>query len=195
MPSASLARSKQSKNTPLVRTPISADDSATGDRVTVVDPRHPLFGQTFRLIAMTPWRRTETCCVVWLQNDGIERLIPLSATDRALEPVSIFPTVIDTRSIARLACAFAGILTAEVVKEDDKRKTTVQLRRQPDATDPKQLAKRLWPLLSPAQQQEVCRVIVRVCCQVANDAMRAGPVDLAPVQPASSQTAGAVSNE
>ena len=56
--------------------------------ITVLDPRHPLCGQTFPLVAMTYDARFGRCCVVWLRPYE-ERLIPLQATHLAFDPNDI----------------------------------------------------------------------------------------------------------
>jgi hypothetical protein len=77
--------------------------------VRVVDPRHPLFGRAFRLIAITTWRQTETRCVIWLQDDGVERVIPLSVTDRSPDPPVIFPSALNMASVQRLLDCFQSL--------------------------------------------------------------------------------------
>lgn len=92
----------------LNNTTISEDGSAE-ETVRVIDPRHPLFGQTFRLIAITTWRQTETRCVIWLQDDGMERHIPLSVTDRSPNPPVIFPSALNMASLERLLECFQSL--------------------------------------------------------------------------------------
>lgn len=72
----------------------------------VIDPRHPLFGQTCRLVAITAGRHTETQCVIWLHDDGLERHIPLAVTDRAPDLPVIFPAVLSLVSLQRLVECF-----------------------------------------------------------------------------------------
>ena len=103
-PNACGVESKSSLN----NTTISKTGSAE-ETVRVVDPRHPLFGQTFRLIAITTWRQTETRCVIWLQDDGVERHIPLSVTDRSPDPPVIFPSTLNMASLGRLVECFHSL--------------------------------------------------------------------------------------
>jgi hypothetical protein len=77
--------------------------------VRVIDPRHPLFGQTFRLMAITTWRQTETQCVIWLQDDGLARHIPLAVTNRAPDPPVIFPVMLNLVSLQRLCECFQAV--------------------------------------------------------------------------------------
>src|SRR5258708_35392120 len=93
------------------------------ETVAVVDPRHPLFGGRFRLVAIQPWRRTEQYCVIWLQPDGVERLIPLSVTDRAPTPPAIFPSAVNLTGLERLVKLFEQVthgrnLPAEVPADE-----------------------------------------------------------------------------
>lgn len=83
--------------------------------VTVVDPRHPLFGQTFPLLHIKNKQGLIPCCLVRLA-EGAERLIPISATDLANEPPTTFPLPIDISSLHELTQAFLRIC-AQIEKE------------------------------------------------------------------------------
>jgi hypothetical protein len=83
--------------------------------VTVVDPRHPLFDQTFPLLHIKNKQELVPCCVVHLA-EGAERLIPIGVTDLATAPPVIFPIPIDISSLHNLTQAFMRII-AQIEKE------------------------------------------------------------------------------
>jgi hypothetical protein len=85
--------------------------------VTVTDPRHPLYGQTFHLSHIANKQYLGRCCVVWPQ-EGIERNIPVEATDRSTEPFTIFPLPLDLSSLRQLLVAFEGIKSQEKLMEE-----------------------------------------------------------------------------
>ena len=85
--------------------------------VTVTDPRHPLCGRRFRLSHITNKQYLGSCCVVWL-HEGIERHIPLEATDRSAEPIAIFPLPLGLSSVRQLLVAFERIESQEELMEE-----------------------------------------------------------------------------
>ena len=80
------------------------------ETITVVDPRHPLYGQTLRLIQFTKNAHHGPSCVVWLEN-GTERLIPIAATDRSPQPPTIYPQPLNLAAAESLVRAYARIRT------------------------------------------------------------------------------------
>ncbi len=88
--------------------------------ITVVDPRHALYGQSFKLLGTTKQFGREASCVVWLQTDGFERRIPISATSRALEPPEIWPIRLNIKSVLQLLATADkyGLLAAEVIANE-----------------------------------------------------------------------------
>jgi hypothetical protein len=69
--------------------------------VTVVDPRHPLFGRTFPLLNITNMPHAGRCCIVRYLGT-LERAIPLQVTDRSPEPVEISPSPLIFASVRQL---------------------------------------------------------------------------------------------
>src|SRR5262249_10632721 len=59
--------------------------------ITVLDPRHPLCGQTLPLVAITYHTQLGRCCVVWLRPH-VERLVPVQATNLAFDPTDMSPS-------------------------------------------------------------------------------------------------------
>jgi hypothetical protein len=87
--------------------------------VTVVDPRHPLFNQTFPLIEVTNHLAIGQCCRIWL-SCGAERLVPLAATDRAAGPTTIFPLPLDAVSLQQLLQTYGRIMTQQMEAREDE---------------------------------------------------------------------------
>jgi hypothetical protein len=83
--------------------------------VTVVDPRHPLFGQSFPLLHLKNKQELIPCCLVRL-TEGAERLLPISASDLETSPPTIFPLPIDISSLHNLTQVFMRII-AQIEKE------------------------------------------------------------------------------
>lgn len=88
-------------------TPIQTTFSAT-ETVTIVDPRHPLYGRTFPLIDIANRSHIGQACVIQLRDD-LERTVPLAVTDRASESVAIFPLSLNLSSVRQLLRAFRRI--------------------------------------------------------------------------------------
>lgn len=76
--------------------------------VTVVDPRHPLYDQTFPLLHIRNKQELVRCCLVQL-TENVERLIPIQVTDLALSVPDIFPVPLDISSLHSLTDTFAHI--------------------------------------------------------------------------------------
>src|SRR3954463_7895521 len=85
-------------------TPVDAA-SAGDELVTIVDPRHALFGQTLLLleVASKPYRGR--CCVVQLR-EGFCCHVPLSATSRSVEPPAVFPVPLDLPALEQLLTVY-----------------------------------------------------------------------------------------
>lgn len=71
------------------------------ETITVIDPRHPLFGRTFLLINIIHKPRLGSFCVI-RYLDTLERSIPLEATDRSLDPPEISASSINLASVRQL---------------------------------------------------------------------------------------------
>jgi hypothetical protein len=83
----------------------------TGDvdeSVTVIDPRHPLYGQSFRLVGITTKQYLGRCCVV-LDHASRERNLPLAVTDRSPDPLVMAPLPVDVATIEHLIHVFAQL--------------------------------------------------------------------------------------
>ena len=70
------------------------NDITLPETVTVVDPRHPLYDQTFPLLQLTNAQNLIRCCVVQLAP-SVDRLIPINATNLAPAPPLVFPSPVD----------------------------------------------------------------------------------------------------
>jgi hypothetical protein len=68
--------------------------------VTIVDPRHPLYGNTFPLLKVISSKSKQTCLVEI--ESGLNRHIPLEVTDRCSTPARINQVPIDIESLTKL---------------------------------------------------------------------------------------------
>ncbi len=91
---------------------------AVPDTVTVVDPRHPLFNQTFPVFHIKNKQEMVPCCQVRLP-EGVERLLPIAVTDLADEPPVVFPVPLGLSSLQALAQAFLRIQAQLGVEGND----------------------------------------------------------------------------
>ena len=87
--------------------------------VTVVDPRHPLYDQTFPLIHIQNKQELVRSCLVLLTED-VERLIPLAVTDLGLAPPDVFPVPLDICSLQNLTETFSRIAGQLEREEEDE---------------------------------------------------------------------------
>src|SRR4029453_5112040 len=76
--------------------------------ITVLDPRHPLCGQTLPLVALTDHAQLGRCCVVWLRP-YVERLIPVQATNLAFDPTDLSPSPLSLAAVEQLLRVFHDI--------------------------------------------------------------------------------------
>lgn len=74
-----------------------------------MDPRHPLYGQTFPLLHIKNKQEMVRSCLVQLAED-VERLIPIQVTDLAMAAPDTFPVPLDISSLHRLTETFARIV-------------------------------------------------------------------------------------
>jgi hypothetical protein len=91
--------------------------------VIVIDPRHPLYDQTFPLLHLTNARNLIRCCVVQLPPD-VERLIPITATNLASASPLVFSSPIDLSSLQRLITTFRRIQAIRAEEQLDEQSTT-----------------------------------------------------------------------
>src|SRR5215813_13853284 len=76
--------------------------------ITVLDPRHPLCGQTLPLVTFTHHAQLGRCCVVWLRP-YVERLIPVHATYLAFDPTDLSPSPLSLAAVEQLLRVFHDI--------------------------------------------------------------------------------------
>ena len=81
---------------------------SSDDYVTVIDPRHPLCNQTFRLLGITTKQYLGRCCVV-LDHALRERNIPLVVTDHWPDPLVITSSPLTVATIEHLIHVFSHI--------------------------------------------------------------------------------------
>lgn len=95
------------------------NDISLPETVTVVDPRHPLYDQTFLLLHLTNAQNLIRCCVVQL-TPHVDRLIPITATSLAPTSPVVFPSPVDLSSLQRLVTTFRSILAARAAEGRDE---------------------------------------------------------------------------
>ena len=97
----------------------------------VIDPRHPLCGQSFRLLGITTKQYLGRCCVV-LDQASRERNIPLTVTDRSPDPLVIAPYPLTVATIEHLIHVFSHIQPQPAMDrgEADGRDTPRERREQ-----------------------------------------------------------------
>ncbi|MBA3617595.1 MAG: hypothetical protein H0W52_16000 [Rubrobacteraceae bacterium] len=100
------------------------------EEVEIVDPTHPLHGKTLPLVGITTRQRLGRVAVVWLYP-GVERCVPLSATDLAeIPPASPSPSRLSVASLERLLAVVASLPQTDAEDADDGARTGL-------GTDPK----------------------------------------------------------
>ena len=93
------------------------------DEVEIVDPTHPLHGKTLPLVSITTRQRLGRVAVVWI-SPGVERCVPLSATDLAeTPPATPSPSRLSVVSLKRLLAVVASLPLADVEGADDDART------------------------------------------------------------------------
>ena len=94
--------------------------NAVPETVTVIDPRHPLYDQTFPLLHIKNKQELVRSCLVLL-TESVERLIPLAVTDMALLSPDVFPVPLDISSLQTLTETFHRI-ARQLEREDEDEK-------------------------------------------------------------------------
>jgi len=78
------------------------------EMVTVIDPRHALHGQSFRLLGIATRNQLGRCCIV-LDHAGRERNLPIDVTDQSPDPVMIAPFPLNVATITSLIHVYSHI--------------------------------------------------------------------------------------
>jgi hypothetical protein len=79
------------------------------ETVTVTDPRHPLYDQTFPLLHIKNKQELVLSCHVQI-TPGVNRLVPLNLTDLATTPVDVFPAPLHISSVQNLVRIYRRIV-------------------------------------------------------------------------------------
>src|SRR4051812_21362328 len=90
-----------------LNTPISTNLTWEG-MVTVIDPRHPFYQQTFRLLGISNKQHLGKCCTV-LDAEDNEILLPLAVTDRSPEPLHLAGLPLALSSVQKLVLVYTQI--------------------------------------------------------------------------------------
>src|SRR5215467_6506762 len=86
-------------------TPIDLIMSAPEETVTIVDPRHPLFGRTLPCVGIANSSHRGRCCIVWIRPT-VERHVPVAATDLEYVAEEMYPLPISVESLQQLLHEF-----------------------------------------------------------------------------------------
>jgi hypothetical protein len=79
--------------------------SAPEETVTVVDPRHPLFGRTLPCLGIANSSHRGRCCIVWIRPT-VERHVPVTATTLEFDPTTLYPLPISVESLRQFVQEF-----------------------------------------------------------------------------------------
>lgn len=77
----------------------------TQEKVAIIDPCHPLYGQEFPLLHLTNHHQLEPCCLVEI-IPGVDRLIPIRQTNLSPSETIVFPCPVDISSFYNLVKVF-----------------------------------------------------------------------------------------
>jgi hypothetical protein len=86
-------------------TPIDLIMPAPEATVTVVDPRHPLFGRTLPCVGIANSSHRGRCCIVWIRPT-VERHVPVWATNLEDHPSPLSPLPISVESLQQFVQEF-----------------------------------------------------------------------------------------
>ncbi len=135
---------RESANPNQITTPVGHRFSSD-QTITVLDPRHPLCGQTLPLVAITHHTQLGRCCVVWLRPH-VERLVPVQATNLEFDPNDMRPSPLSLAAVEQWLRVFQDIQHAhQGVSRDaspsrsSRTRTSTQARRPdcaPSAVEP-----------------------------------------------------------
>ncbi len=87
-------------------TPIDLIMSPPEETVTVVDPRHPLFGRTLPCLGIANCCHRGRCCIVWIRPT-VERHVPVTVTHLEFDPTTLYPLPIALDSLRQFLYEFA----------------------------------------------------------------------------------------
>jgi hypothetical protein len=78
------------------------------ETVTITDPCHPLYDQTFPLLFTTKYHNYEPCCMIQISPEA-DRLIPIRQTNLSTPVFHVFPSPLDISSLHRFIETFTRI--------------------------------------------------------------------------------------
>jgi hypothetical protein len=100
-----------------INTPIDKEISQP-ETVTIADPRHPLYEQTFPLLHIQNKHELVLSCQIQIMP-GANRLVPISLTDLATVPPDVFPVPLDISSLRKLTQAYRRIVAQVATEKRD----------------------------------------------------------------------------
>jgi hypothetical protein len=81
------------------------------ETVTVVDPRHPLFGRTLPCVGISNSCHRGRCCILWIRPT-VERHVPVTATELEYDPSTLYPLPISLESLQQFLQEFLLVADA-----------------------------------------------------------------------------------
>jgi hypothetical protein len=100
---------------------INESEFQEDEKVTVIDPRHPLYGQTFSLISIENRKDRGLCCLV-TKKSGQNLYLPLEVTDKDVETNLIAILPLSVQGIQQLVQRYRQLVEKHE-DEDPKTKT------------------------------------------------------------------------
>jgi hypothetical protein len=88
------------------------------ETITVIDPRDPLFGQTFTLLFVENKSYRGKCCVVRMET-GIERHIPIVVTNLSPGSIQSYPLALDLSSVRKLLAVYTRLIRLSAERTED----------------------------------------------------------------------------
>lgn len=97
--------------------------SAPEETITVVDPRHPLFGRTLPCLGIAHSSHRGRCCIVWIRPT-VERHVLVTATNLEYDPATLYPLPISVDSLRQFLYEFACATRASEGEPTNDNSTT-----------------------------------------------------------------------
>jgi hypothetical protein len=109
------------------------------EMVTVVDPRHPLFGRTLPCLGIANSSHRGRCCIVWIRPT-IERHVPVTATNLEYDPTTLYPLPISVSALRQFLQEYTLVSGGRKGEPANDAETTngPEARGEPVLSDPAQ---------------------------------------------------------
>jgi len=116
----------------------------------------------------------ELCCIVWIEP-GVERTVPLAATDRTNEPIEVFPICLSVRSVQQLVQVYQLIMGTPAPGADNGRLASdPSLHREspesPSSDSGGRSDYQVWRFLTATQQQSAIQTLIQISLELVQAA-------------------------